>query len=70
MTQSQLLTFPSVTPMLKWANVLQVNRLDEKELMVYVQKDGLYYYFGHYPEAHEFRLIMTSSEDITEPKEN
>lgn len=58
MTQSQL-TFPSVTPLLTWAGVNMIHRLGDS---VYVEKEGLFYYFGDYPDG--YHLLMTSLHDL------
>ena len=60
------LTFTSPTSILAWANKSVGKRIGEAW---YVQKDELFYYFGFYPEVHEYRLAFVSSKDIAGEQE-
>lgn len=75
MTQRQPLThqeylaslrFYSVSSIVKWASTFRIDFLDGDKDLPYVEKQGLYYYFGDYGAApsHEYRLVCTADKDL------
>ena len=78
MTQSQQthqeylasLKFHSISSIVRWSGKtnsgeIMFLKLDEEWDFPYIEKDGLYYYFGMYPE-HEYRLVCTADKDLGE----
>lgn len=75
MTQSQLthqeylaiLRFYSVTSICNWAGTINgIQFLEGNKDLPYVERQGLYYYFGDYgvKPSHEYRLVCTATKDI------
>lgn len=74
MTQSQThqqylasLKFHSLSSICTWAGKPQewdsINFLGVKDELPYIEKDGVWYYFGLYPER-EYRLVCTANKDL------
>ena len=61
------LRFYSVTSICNWAGARNgIQFLQGDVELPYVEKDGLFYYFGNYgPQtSHEYRLVCTANKDL------